>query len=94
MYFRDINDSFSRTFCHVRHASRLPGLNVSTSSMSGGIHGYLKKVVATCKVLLTCFSIDYLGEVPQKSLYKDVCGSVFSVPHTEPYTEQAHGKTF
>ena len=57
MYFRDISDPFLRTVCQVRVASRLPELSVSTSSMSGGIHGYLKEVVASCKFLLSRFQL-------------------------------------
>lgn len=80
MYFRDISDPFLRTVCQVRVASRLPELIVSTSSMSGGIHGYLKEVVASCKFLLSRFSVEYLSEVPRKRLYKAVCDTVFPVP--------------
>ncbi|CAN7948889.1 unnamed protein product [Ixodes pacificus] len=79
MYFRYVSDPFLRTVCQVRVASRLPGLIVSTSSMSGGIHRYLKEVVASCKFLLSRFSVAYLSEVPRKR-YKAVCDTVFPVP--------------
>lgn len=80
LFFRDVSDPFLRTVCQVRLGRVMPELVVSSTYMSGGIHGYLKEVVASCRFLLTRFSIEYLSTVTRKRLYKDVCDAVFPVP--------------
>lgn len=79
-YFRDVSYPFLRTVCQVRLGRCLPEFVVSSSSVPGGIHGYLKEVVASCRFLAARFSLEYLSVVPRKRLYKDVCDAVFPVP--------------
>lgn len=80
IFLRDTSDPFLRTVIHVRLARALPAFVVSSRSMSGGIHGYLKEVVMSFQFLIARFSLEYLSTVSRKKLYKDVCDSVFPVP--------------
>lgn len=80
IFFRDTNDPFLRTVCQVRLGRALPEFIVSSSSEPGGIHGYFKELVASCRFLAARFSLDYLSEVTRKRLYKDVCDVVFPAP--------------
>lgn len=80
IFFRDTIDPFLRTVCQVRLGRALPEFIVSSSSEPGGIHGYFKELVASCRFLAARFSLDYLSEVTRKRLYKDVCDVVFPAP--------------
>lgn len=69
-----------RTVFQVRLGRVLPEFVISSSHVPGGIHGYFKEVVMSCRFLLTRFSHGYLSEVTRKRLYRDVCDIVFPVP--------------
>lgn len=80
IFFRDTSDPFLRTVFQVRLGRALPDLIVTTSSEPGGIHGYFKELVASCRFLAARFSIEYLSVVTKKKLYKDVCDVMFPIP--------------
>ncbi|CAN7995489.1 unnamed protein product, partial [Ixodes hexagonus] len=80
LYFRDVSGPFLRTVYQVRLGSVLPEFVVSSFFVRGGIQGYLKEVVASCRFLIARFFLDYLSEVSRKRLYRDICDTVFPVP--------------
>lgn len=80
LFLRDVKHPFLHTVCQLRLGKHLPNMVVSAGSMPGGVHGFLREVVVSCRFLMARFSLQYLSEVNRKKLYKDLCSVVLPVP--------------
>ncbi|KAM7306544.1 uncharacterized protein ISCGN_010247 [Ixodes scapularis] len=81
MFLRDQNDPFLRTVIQVRLQSFLPEFVVSSGVVIGaGVHGYMKEVLWSFRMLKVRFSMEYLATVSRKKLYKDLVDVLFPIP--------------
>lgn len=73
IFLRDQNDLFLRTVVQVFLRDELSDFVVSSSDVTHNrVRGYLREVIDAFKFLKARFSIEYLGTVSRKQLYKDV----------------------
>lgn len=90
-FFRDVKNPFLYTVCPLRLGRHLPNMVVSTGSLPGGVYGFLREVVVSCRFLSARFSLEYLSEVNRKKLYKDLCDVVLPVPLYRSLYGAGHG---
>lgn len=90
-FFRDVKNPFLYTVCQLRLGRHLPNMVVSTGSLPGGVYGFLREVVVSCRFLSARFSLEYLSEVNRKKLYKDLCDVVLPVPLYRSLYGAGHG---
>ncbi|XP_077547834.1 uncharacterized protein LOC144160098 [Haemaphysalis longicornis] len=73
IFLRDQNNLFLRTVVQVFLRDELSDFVVSSSDVTHNrVRGYLREVVDSFKFLKARFSVEYLGSVSRKHLYKDL----------------------
>lgn len=80
LFLRDVKDPTLRTICQLRLGRALPDIIVTSNVIPGGLHGFMREVVLSCRFLAVRFSWGYLCQVNRKKLYKDVCDVVLPEP--------------
>lgn len=81
MFLRDQGDPFLRTYMQVVLASELPSFLVSSCGQISGVSSrFLREVVFSFNFLSSRFSVEYLGSVTKRVMYKDLVSVVFPVP--------------
>lgn len=81
MFLRDQEDIFLRTVIQTRLRNLLPEFVVSSSNvMCLSVRGYLREVVLSFQMLKVRFSLEYLGSVSRKKLYKDLVDVLLPIP--------------
>lgn len=80
LFLRDVKDPTLRTICQLRLGRALPDIIVTSNVIPGGLHGFMREVVLSCRFLAVRFSWEYLCQVNRKKLYKDVCDVVLPEP--------------
>ncbi|XP_049268065.1 uncharacterized protein LOC125757035 [Rhipicephalus sanguineus] len=93
MFLRDQSHPFLRTMLQVRLCCYLPEFVVSTCCAGrSGIHGYLHEAVSAFNILKVRFSLQYLGGVTKRQLYKDLIDIMLPVPMYRAMYEKGQGK--